>query len=289
MALRTRRTRFVLSLHHTPGEPSRSVFYSVVRAGHLIAGPEHRIERDTYPGHELILCLRGGGFVRVAGREHPVRPGDLVWVNCYHPHAYRADSRSPWELYWIRVEGPGLDRIAGLLSADRLPVVTGAGRSEMKGLFERIFRRLQGGRPDAPAFISAKVARLVALLFSARLKLGDVARTEAVLPPALARPVQTMRLYFHRPLRVAELAALAGMSESSFMRWFKQVMGTSPIDWLRRERITQAKRRLSETNDSIKEIAGQVGYSDQFFFSKDFKKCTGSTPTDFRRREQGRL
>jgi AraC-like DNA-binding protein len=79
------------------------------------------------------------------------------------------------------------------------------------------------------------------------------------------------------------------MSASHFSRIFKAAFGTSPIDWLRRERISQAKRRLVETTDAIKEIAEQTGYSDRFFFSKDFRRLTGHTPREFRRREQSKL
>ncbi|HEY6170170.1 MAG TPA: AraC family transcriptional regulator [Verrucomicrobiae bacterium] len=280
-------TRFLISLYHTPPEASRAVFYSVVRAGHLIAGRDHRIERDHYPGHELILCLRGRGFVRIGGREHAVEPGALAWVNCYHPHAYWADAAAPWELYWVRVEGPGLDRLCQILSADRMPVISGLRVSEARAVFERTFKHLQGHAPEAAALVHAEIARLIALLFQARLRAGGVTAGETEVPLHLQKPIQTMRLYFHRPLRVAELAAQAGMSDSTFMRAFKRVMGTSPIDWLRRERINQAKRRLIESADSVKEVARQAGYSDQFFFSKDFKKFTGLAPTEFRRRECG--
>jgi AraC-like DNA-binding protein len=85
------------------------------------------------------------------------------------------------------------------------------------------------------------------------------------------------------------LARLAGLSPTHFSRVFKTSFGTSPIDWLRRERISQAKRRLADTADDIKEIAEQVGYSDRYFFSKDFKKHTGFTPSQFRARETDRL
>ena len=85
------------------------------------------------------------------------------------------------------------------------------------------------------------------------------------------------------------LARLAGLSPTHFSRVFKQSFGTSPIDWLRRERISQAKRRLADSTDDIKEIAEQVGFSDRYFFSKDFKKHTGFTPSQFRAREADRL
>ena len=97
-----------------------------------------------------------------------------------------------------------------------------------------------------------------------------------------------MRLFYFKKLRVSELAALSGMSESHFTRLFRSAFGTTPIDWLRRERISQAKRRLAESSDAIKEIAAQVGYGDHYFFSKDFKQFTGIPPREFRRREAAR-
>ena len=50
--------------------------------------------------------------------------------------------------------------------------------------------------------------------------------------------------------------------------------------------MTQAKRRLVESDDSVKEIAEQIGYSDQFHFSRDFKRSTGLPPSSWRQRER---
>jgi AraC-like DNA-binding protein len=83
-----------------------------------------------------------------------------------------------------------------------------------------------------------------------------------------------------------ELARLAGMSTPHFFRRFKRATGSSPIDWLRRERINQAKRHLSETADPVGEIAERVGYSDPFYFSRDFKRMTGHSPREYRSQEQ---
>jgi AraC family transcriptional regulator, arabinose operon regulatory protein len=98
-----------------------------------------------------------------------------------------------------------------------------------------------------------------------------------------------MRLFYFQPIRVMDLAAMSGLSPSHFNRMFKRTFGTSPIDWLRRERMSQAKRRLVESSETIKQIAEQVGYADHFFFSKDFKRYTGSTPGEFRAREAQRM
>lgn len=52
--------------------------------------------------------------------------------------------------------------------------------------------------------------------------------------------------------------------------------------------MNQAKHRLIDTDEPIKEIARQCGYRDPYFFSKDFKKLTGLPPTDYRVQERGR-
>jgi len=277
-------TQFLTNLWATPAEWAQEVFNCVVRAGHLRAGVAHRIERETYPGHELILCLGGRGWVQVMGRRHEVEAGDLVWVNCHHPHAYGAVVRDPWEVYWVRTEGRELERLGRLAQISGKPVFKLGDDHEMALSFERIFRHMTGTRPSDAAACHAAVAEMMALLFQVRL--NDPAGFQADIPPAIQDALQHMRLYYSKPIRVGELAASVGMPESSFTRQFRKSVGTSPIAWLRHERIKQAKRRLMDSDDPIKEVARQVGYSDQYFFSKDFKKMTKLTPTQFREEER---
>jgi AraC family transcriptional regulator, arabinose operon regulatory protein len=277
-------TEFLTNLYATPADWQRDLFHSVVRGGHLRAGYEHRIQRETYPGHELIYCLNGRGWVQVNGKRHSVGAKALVWINCHHPHAYGASTKDPWELYWVRVEGRGLDRIAQLLEVRALPVFMDLDQAAIVGDFQRAFQHMTGSRPCDAACVNSAIASIIAGAFSARLYDPDSIRPE--LPAPVQKALEKMRLYFHQPLRVAELAQLAGMSESHFSRQFKASIGTSPIDWLRRERINQAKRRLIESDDPVKEVARQVGYADQFFFSKDFKKMTKLTPTQYREQER---
>ena len=177
-----------------------------------------------------------------------------------------------------------MDRIAQLLEVATLPVFGEFGSEAAGREFERCFRHMAGTRPSDAAHVNAAIAAIIAMAFERRLSDPDSIRPE--LPMPVQKALEKMRLYFHQSLRVSELAQLANMSESHFSRQFKAAIGTSPIDWLRRERINQAKRRLIESDDAVKEIARQVGYSDQFFFSKDFKKMTTLTPTQFREQER---
>jgi len=279
--------RFVRSYFHTERDDLRAVLYTTVRAGHIIASKNHRISRETLAGHELVYCLRGAGTVKVAGRLHRVKSRSLYWLSCWHPHEYQADPVHPWELYWVRIEGPGLDALAKLLRIRDTPVFPALDDEAMQKCFLEAFGVLEAPSPSAPALMHATIARLLALLYENRFK--DGALDADPVPGALERPLVRMRQHYADSLRLSDLAPLAGMSVSHFIRTFKHSMGTSPIDWLRRERINQAKRRLVDSDEPIKEIARQCGYRDPYFFSKDFKKLTGMPPTTYREQERGKL
>ena len=277
-----RRAHFPVSLYATPSDVHREVFYTVVRAGLLIGGNDHHINRDHFPGHELILCLRGQGYVFIAGRRHPVSAGDLVWVDCGHPHRHGPEASDPWEVMWIRADGLRLSQIASLLDIENQPVFSGMEVSQLQIWYEHIFAQMRSNAASAAAFIHADVAQLIAAACAQRLNQPLTPRTNPILQPA----IEQMRLFYFQPFRVADLAKRCGLSASHFNRLFKTAMGTSPIDWLRRERITNAKRRLVESDEVIKRIAEQVGYQDRFFFSRDFKHVTGQTPSQFRELER---
>lgn len=270
---------FPVSLHSTPSPLHQEVFYTVPRAGHLIAGRSHHIQRKHFPGHELILCLRGRGWTRIEGQLHKVEPGDLLWINCHHPHEHGAEAQDPWAVYWIRAEGPRLAQISEMLAVRESPVIRGLDFKSARRLFVELFELIAADAPGSPARIHAHVAQLFALAFSARQKTGAL---NPAVPFVLKRSVERMKMFYFECHTVASLSEISGMSSTHFSRLFKKAFGTSPIDWLRRERINQAKRRLVDTDDAVKEIAEQVGYNDRYFFSKDFKKHTGLTPNQFR-------
>jgi AraC-like DNA-binding protein len=278
-------TRFVVSLFDTPNASHQEVFYTVPRAGHLVGGADHHVQRDHFPGHELIWCLKGKGWIQLQGKVHGVTAGELAWINCSKPHSHWADRADPWEVYWIRIEGPRLESLSRMLGTEVNPVFSGC-PSDAPSVYPEVFNWMKSPTPESPALIHVAVARLVAAAFCARASSGEPLKAA---PPALRKALEWMRLFYFQTARVRQLAEMSGLSPSHFNRLFKRAFGTSPIDWLRRERVSQAKRRLVETRETIKQIAEQVGYADRFFFSKDFKRYTGTTPGEFRARESQKM
>ena len=90
--------------------------------------------------------------------------------------------------------------------------------------------------------------------------------------------------YLERPLQLAELAEISGMSQYYFCRLFKQSMGVAPYQYVLQQRMEKAKELLQQGRYTIAEIALLVGCMDQSRFARHFKKYFGVTPKTFLRK-----
>ncbi len=88
--------------------------------------------------------------------------------------------------------------------------------------------------------------------------------------------------HFNEPLTLEDVAMHVHLHPSYFSTMFKQSTGSSFKEYLNMVRIEESKRLLSNTDFSIIDIAVAIGFEDQSYFSKVFKKYTGLTPKQFR-------
>ena len=89
--------------------------------------------------------------------------------------------------------------------------------------------------------------------------------------------------HYMEKISIADIAEVAGFSESHFMRYFKETMGTSFIDYLREYRLTMAARLLLASDASILSISEEVGFDNLSYFNRAFKKEYGITPSQYRK------
>lgn len=90
-----------------------------------------------------------------------------------------------------------------------------------------------------------------------------------------------MDQHYDEPLSIAQLAKMANISPKYFVDLFKKTYGISAMDYLTSVRINHAKRYLAESEARLRDIALKVGYKDEFYFSRKFKKEVGVSPSDF--------
>jgi AraC family transcriptional regulator len=103
-------------------------------------------------------------------------------------------------------------------------------------------------------------------------------------PKALRRAIERLRSDSDADVSLAALATDAELSRFHFCRAFKESTGLSPHAWLRQHRLEQAMNMLRDTDASIVSVAAELGYASQTAFAAAFRRLTGETPSDWRRR-----
>ena len=99
-----------------------------------------------------------------------------------------------------------------------------------------------------------------------------------------AGPDGRLRRNFAVASPVDEMVKRSKLAARTFKRRFTAATGVTPIAYVQRLRVEDAKRRLERTDVSIDEISWRVGYEDSAFFRRLFKRTTGMAPGAYRRR-----
>jgi len=103
-------------------------------------------------------------------------------------------------------------------------------------------------------------------------------------PKILTRAIERLRSDSDADVSLAALSADASLSRFHFCRAFKESTGLSPHAWLRQHRLEQAMKMLRDTEASVMSVAVELGYTSQAAFAAAFRKLTGETPSNWRRR-----
>ena len=252
----------------------------------------------TYPPHmhyelELGIVLRGR-VRRFYGKDRrDLEAGEVWFCGMWEPHALEV-LQPPYSRvalwFWPPLltnlfcpELPRMDWMAPFhLPLDQRPQTPIARRKDVLALAERIL-----GILEAEGGISSLLVRLVALELLAVLlephQSGARGRRNAPqmhgkITPALELALQTRRLVTNE-----EAAGLCGLSRSRFIRIFRQLMGISFATFALRYRLDGAMRQLVETDDSIKAVARDWGFTDRSHLSRLFLEHYGLPPARYRR------
>ncbi len=248
-------------------------------AGVSYCDGSYRIARE--PGEVFVFeyVEAGDGFLEVEGRTWHPGPGDVYLAPGRRRHAYGSGADRPWVKYWFNLSGPlveGLIHIYRLEESFYFPAAAEAG-AIIKSTVEAL-RDL--GNRDGTELVSDGFTRLI------RALARHPAAAAAEAPPLRAE-AEKMRAYLLEHLRgdippVAELGGRIKRSGVQAGRIFKQSFGVPPHQFLLDRKMLAARELLSHSQHSVKEIAAWLGFADEFYFSRLFKRKTGLAPSDWR-------
>lgn len=260
----------------------------VTDAGYFPAAAGHRVERPQgAPTTLAILCLRGAGWVELAGQRRDIVAGELIWLAAREPHAYGAADARPWTIAWAHFAGEEVTAWRDFLASGyrlddavfRLP----ADRVDELAL-DRVHAALERGaalrwQVSAASALRASLAKAGEILVEGG---GQRSARDRV-----AASVEGLEREWRRPYRLEELAAAAGMSVTHYCAHFRQLTGFAPVDFLIRQRVRQACRLFDTTTSTVQEVAAAVGYDDPYYFTRCFRRVMGRSPRDYRKVPKG--
>jgi len=99
---------------------------------------------------------------------------------------------------------------------------------------------------------------------------------------AIAMVQKYMEKNYNKTITMTEMAGISSMSPRNLIRRFEQATSNTPLEYLQRFRIENAKKMLENKNDGIEQIAMKCGYEDMSFFRKVFKRHVGMTPREYK-------
>jgi transcriptional regulator GlxA family with amidase domain len=101
---------------------------------------------------------------------------------------------------------------------------------------------------------------------------------------AILRAQEWLDRHYAGDVSLESLAAMVGMSTRNFARRFKLAAGQKPLEYLQSLRVAAAKHLLENDRETVQQISCNVGYDDPLFFRTLFKRHTGLSPNEYRRK-----
>lgn len=235
-------------------------------------------------GYIVNLTVEGAGEVRDGERTFECSPGDLLLFPPGTAHYYgRSPEHEHWLHRWVYFRPRGFwapwlhwHSAAGG-KVGRIRLQDGARRQEFDELFQQIDTTHRGGRSTSEELAINLLERL--LIRSHEETPGF---QERPLDPRVQAACQFIANHLDQDLSLEQIAKQACLSPSRLAHVFRTHTGVNIVRWREDQRIILAKHMLQGTGTPISSIAARVGYDDQLYFSRVFRKRVGVSPSEFR-------
>ena len=255
--------------------------------GWFPAARYHYRERPAgAPEHILIYCTEGRGWCEIDGDRQSVRQNQAIIIPKQRPHVYGAANDDPWSIHWVHFVGTSGDYYVGQLQKGAYTLSIDVA---VKASLEDLFCACRD------AFVASfLLPRMIYASQTLHHLLGHLFFNNRAFSPLLG----SSRF---RSTRCNTLCLPAPEYERASSRWQDMVQHSrdcrsrilfgcsksKPVirQWiiLSMLKMQHACMLLAFREDSIAQIAMELGYRDPYYFSRAFRKVIGISPTDYRR------
>ncbi|WP_019423587.1 AraC family transcriptional regulator [Paenibacillus sp. OSY-SE] len=258
----------------------------VLFSGESQTHPSHRLGPKLYDYFLLHHIMDGHGTFITETKSYPLGPGDAFLIAPNELVSYASDARSPWEYRWIAFKG---ERAASLVRAagftPQRPVVSAGLQCEAPQWMDRIRHAYQQRDMSADLIAHGCLHLIMADYADHQRSVGDDVRLrpESEIQQTVRQMIQMMSTQYAHPLSIEQIADSLGYSRAYLSRIFKRVTEMTPVTFLLKLRIDKGRQLLRERpNLTIEQIAASVGIPDALYFSRQFRRFYGQSPTIYR-------
>ena len=234
--------------------------------------------------YQILYVASGKAHFWFNGIEEIVDSGHMVLYQPKEVQKYVYYVEDHPEVFWIHFTGYDVKNILEYhgISLDQHVFYSGT-LPEYKMSFRKIIRELQQCEYGYEDYI-ASLFNNILLLVSRQQQNGE--NYTVTIPEEIEMAVSYFNENYNTKISVAQYAESLHISTNWFIRNFKQHMKISPAQYLLSLRMVNAQSLLENTDYSVGEIAEIVGYDNQLYFSRVFKKEYGISPAQYRKRAE---
>lgn len=237
------------------------------------------------PGIGIKYVARGTEYYTIGGRTHAVRAGHFLCVPQSLPsevEVRRTGEPTLGLCIFLRAEGEATEAAEPL----EAPLIFPAGCSALGTLLEKNTADLMRPAADragiAAALVQVARGNLEILLEDAGRELASLGKLKKSTRYETLRRLATARGYLHqvtdRPVELAELAAVAGLSRFHLLRHFRDCYGAPPGAYHRQLRLRLAKHAIDEQRLTCGDAAQRYGFADGSSLSHAHRRAFGQAP-----------
>ena len=260
----------------SPDARAQSWFLSLMCTGLFDCGSDYATARTSYNSGLVMQVLEGKGYVLQGGRRASLRAGDFCLVDCFSPHSY--GTQTGWKILWAHFAGAPARSICSSIQGTALILHPQAQGLHMHRRLLSLYEQFEGGPQLDDAEVHCAFTELITPFFQSRHE-GE--------PMNMDRIAACLSEHLADGISNAELARMAHMSESQFIRVFQQRKGTTPHRYLLGLRLSAAQYYLASSDLTLAQIAAQCGFTDASALTNSFRRAFGTTPREYALRMAG--
>jgi len=259
------------------------LFYHMQYIGHYNCLKGFYIERSMPSSILILLTLGGEGELIYKNEKRRLSAGSLMVINATNKHIYRTAGEN-WEFKYLHFWGAMSSEYQDYIERNSDFVLTPADdtKKRIEGLLDEIYNLTLSDTVGDYAYISQLIYTILTVLISGTVSLYSHNDKEGKY--AIQRAISYIRQNYYKNIDTECVAKAALISRSYMSQLFRKHYGISPHRYIVELRLSIVKDALANTDAPVSKIAENTGFGDVSSLSRVFKRCTGISPTEYRKR-----